>query len=84
MKEKKSMVFIKNGYCCGHGQIVQKLENYLIRKGIPYKIVPVKEASTALYEDRIVGLRPTMTLQAVLIDLGLQSKIESQEQTKQS
>lgn len=70
-EEKKSTVFIKNGYCCGFGQIVQKLENYLIRKKIPYKTVPVKEASTATYMGKTTSLGKTRLLRDILTDLGL-------------
>ena len=69
--EQKSSVLIKNGYCCGHGQIIQRLENWLIRKKIPYKTVPVKEASTASYNGKTISIGPRRPLQDIVAELGL-------------
>ena len=71
IEEKKSIVFIKNGYCCGHGQIVNRLESYLLRKKIEYKTVPVREASTACFGSKVVCLGPITTLKDVIEGLGL-------------
>lgn len=69
--ENKSIVLIKNGYCCGHGKIVLRLENYLIRKNIPYKKVPVKGTSTASYCGKTTNLGPTRLLRDIVNSLGL-------------
>lgn len=73
MELKMSTLFIKNGYCCGRGDIVNRLENWCLANKIEYIKTHVTEASTAQYEDKIVELSPNITLLQVLTQLGLES-----------
>lgn len=66
-----STLFIKNAYCCGHGEIVHRLENWCISTKTKYKISPDRNASTATYKGKTVELGPTITLAQALKELGL-------------
>lgn len=66
-----SRLFIKNGYCCGHGKIVQRLKNWCIIHQVPYVEERGAEVSTATYEGITVELTPTLTLSQALTKLGL-------------
>ena len=67
---KKSTIFIENGYCCGHGQIVFRLQNWCIKNNIPYQIKSVRTESRASYDNNESLLSPTKTLEQVLRELG--------------
>lgn len=73
MDNKKSRLIIENAYCCGHGEIVHRLENYCLSKGIQYTKKDAENGSYAILGDKKVELKPTLTLSQVLLALGLQS-----------
>ena len=66
-----STLIIENAYCCGHGDIVHRLENYCISKKIDYKKTKAEEHSYAILGDKKVELKPTLTLSQVLNSLEL-------------
>lgn len=68
---EKSTVFIKNGYCCGHGHVIHRLENYLLANKIEFKTVQVKEPSTVTYDGKTVELGPFADINQILLDFGL-------------
>ena len=67
-----SILYIKNGYCCGRGQIINRLENWCLHNGIEYQKSKTTDDSTATYEDKSVVLSPNITLATVLSELGLE------------
>lgn len=73
MNDKKSILIIQNAYCCGHGEIVHRLENYCLSKEIKYKKQKAENRSWAILGDKKVELKPTLSLSQVLQALGLQS-----------
>lgn len=73
MSEKKSILIIQNAYCCGHGEIVHRLENYCLSKNIKYKVEKAENGSYAILGSIKVELKPTLSLVQVLQALGLQS-----------
>ena len=73
MENEKSIVFIENAYCCGHGDIVHRLENWCLVHNVEYKFRPAHGRSIAFYNDKQVELSPTKLLKQVLLELGLQS-----------
>lgn len=68
-----SILFIKNAYCCGHGEIVNRLENWCLANKIDYKKEGATDQSVAIYNDKSVVLSPNVTISQVLSELGLQS-----------
>lgn len=72
-----SILFIKNAYCCGHGDIVHRLENYCIAKKIKYKKTESDTKSYAILGDKSVELKPTLSLSQVLLALGLEPVAQS-------
>ena len=74
VSESKSTLFIKNGYCCGHGRIVQRLENWCLKNDIKYILTPVQGKSYAILGDKSVELNLTKTLDTVLEELALSSQ----------
>lgn len=72
---EKSIVLIKNGYCCGHGAVVQRLENVLLSRKIEYKKVDVKEPSTVSYGDKTYELGPFANIQEILSGFGLDKTV---------
>lgn len=73
MSKNKSRIIIENAYCCGHGEIVHRLENYCLSKGISYIKREAENRSYAILGDKKVELKPTLTLSQVLQALGIQS-----------
>lgn len=71
MKAKKSILFINNGYCCGRGEIINRLENWCLKNKIPYEKTGTLENSTATWNEKTVTLKPTITVSQVLKELGL-------------
>ena len=68
-----SILFIENGYCCGHGEIVNRLENWCLANKIQYQKRKITGKSTAKYGKKRVILSPSISLSSVLEALGLQS-----------
>lgn len=64
-----STLFIENGYCCGHGDVVHRLVNYCLSNGIAYKEKKVKDSSYAILDDKKVELKPTLSLSQILASL---------------
>lgn len=73
MDSKKSSLIIENAYCCGHGEIVHRLENYCLSKDIKYIKRQTEHRSYAMLGDKRVELKPTLSLHQVLVALGIQS-----------
>lgn len=68
---KKSILMIKNAYCCGHGDIVNRLKNYLVSAGIKYVEEKVYDNCVAIYNDHTVELSPNTSLNQIISSLGL-------------
>lgn len=66
-----SILIIENGYCCGHGDIVHRLENYCLSKHIEYTKKDTEGRSYATLGDKKVELKPTIALHQILQNLGL-------------
>ena len=73
MKNEKSIVFIENAYCCGHGDIVHRLENWCLTHKVDYKLRKADNKSVAFFGERSSELSPTKLLKQVLQELGLLS-----------
>lgn len=76
--QNKSTLFIYNGYCCGHGKIVNLLENWCIRNKVDYSLVHVTTDSKAVYGDKEIILSPTLQLDQVVSQLGLSQSTRKQ------
>lgn len=83
MDDQKSTLIIENAYCCGHGDIIHRLENYCIAQKIDYIKQDAKSRSIATLGDKQVELKPTLTLSQALRALGLQSAQSSQHKTEE-
>lgn len=75
MGEKKSILFLKNAYCCGHGEIVHRLENWCLANKVEYQMKKSTDTSMATYNGKSVELNPNLTLSQVLAQLGLESSL---------
>lgn len=66
-----SRVFIKNGYCCGHGEIIHRLINYCISNNIEYEVEHVDGKSFATHLGKSIELKPNLSLSSVVSELQL-------------
>lgn len=71
MENEKAMLKIDNGYCCGHGQIMYKIEDWCLKHDIPYEIKPVRGPSMAYYKDKSLEVKSNLQLWEILDTLGL-------------
>lgn len=66
-----STLFIENGYCCGRGDIIYRLENWCLAHKIEYRLKSVRTPSLARYGEKSVILGPNLTLSEALRQLAL-------------
>lgn len=66
------MVYIRNSFCCGHGQSVYRFANYCKKHGIEYILEKGVGGSKAEYNGKIVRITALTTIKEIISGLSLQ------------